>query len=189
MSKPVPTLLERLRAKRQHEMGVAPLVLERVPDVPRKERERRARVLPLGSEHAAPPRAQKLESGFPALLTEIRKRRGVSQAELARRTGFTPSYINRLESGSRSPSRRPLAVALADGLGLEPNSSIREAFLARAGYAPDQVDDERSPMVGALRQLEIAYREATTEGRLEMDRMIAEVIAYGSDHRFDPFAI
>ena len=51
MTEHVMGVRERLRAKRQQESGVVHLVLEGPPDVPRKERERRAR-----AERAPAPR-------------------------------------------------------------------------------------------------------------------------------------
>lgn len=37
------------------------------------------------------------------LITYLREKQGMSQAELARRSGITPAGIHRLETGKRSP--------------------------------------------------------------------------------------
>jgi transcriptional regulator with XRE-family HTH domain len=67
-----------------------------------------------------------------AAIRQVRERRGLSQAEVARRADIEPSWLSRLESGSANPSwgtvRRicdaldiPLSelVAIADSAGPE----------------------------------------------------------------------
>ena len=57
-------------------------------------------------------------------MAEFRKRRGFSQAELARRTGFDPSFISQLESGKRKGSSYATLQALADALDVEVNQLL-----------------------------------------------------------------
>lgn len=53
----------------------------------------------------------------PAALTAIRERSGLSQNELARRSGVDQSHISALERGEANPDVRPAtATALARGL-------------------------------------------------------------------------
>lgn len=70
---------------------------------------------------------------FPALLKTYRERAGLSQVRLAQRAGIDRSYLNRLESGHRLPSRRTV-LRLADALGLDPTE--RDQFLLAGGLAP-----------------------------------------------------
>lgn len=52
---------------------------------------------------------------FPSRLKAARESRGVSQTELSRRTGITPSSLSHFEGGTRKPSfdnLRRLATAL-----------------------------------------------------------------------------
>ena len=54
------------------------------------------------------------------LLIAIRERRGLSQAELARRAGMPRSVINAYEHGARDPGVQTLArIAVAAGMQLE----------------------------------------------------------------------
>jgi len=54
----------------------------------------------------------------PDILKALRKRYGLSQYEVARRSGLSRSFISDLEAGRRQP--RPLAArSLAETLGVE----------------------------------------------------------------------
>lgn len=57
-------------------------------------------------------------------MAELRKSRGFSQAELARRTGFDPSFISQLESGKRKGSSYATLQSLADALDVEVNQLL-----------------------------------------------------------------
>ncbi len=57
-------------------------------------------------------------------MAELRKSRGFSQAELARRTGFDPSFISQLESGKRKGSSYATLQALANALDVEVNQLL-----------------------------------------------------------------
>jgi uncharacterized protein len=68
------------------------------------------------------------------LLADIRLNSGVSQAELARRTGISQSVLSAYEHGRRQPSVSALArIARAAGLELEIGPPPDELNLARAG--------------------------------------------------------
>jgi transcriptional regulator with XRE-family HTH domain len=56
---------------------------------------------------------------FAARLRELRRSRGFSQAELARRAVVTPSYVARLEAGGAAPGI-DLVDRLAQALGVTP---------------------------------------------------------------------
>lgn len=56
---------------------------------------------------------------FAARLRELRRSRGLSQAELARQATVTPTYITKLESGSSAPNIDTVArLAAALGVGM-----------------------------------------------------------------------
>jgi len=75
--------------------------------------------------------------GFALLLRELRDRRKLSQSRLAGAAGFDHSYVSRLESGNRMPTRdavQKLAEAMALG------ESERDALLAAAGFMPGRIE-------------------------------------------------
>jgi transcriptional regulator with XRE-family HTH domain len=69
------------------------------------------------------------------LVREARKRRGLSQAELAARVGTTQSAVSRLERG-RSDPRFDRVVELVAACGLELRFSIREPSLPGPARSP-----------------------------------------------------
>lgn len=71
---------------------------------------------------------------FGQLLKQHRLQRGLTQTELSRAIGVTPSYITRLEYGERHPSRR-VVLALAKALALPP--AERDQLLASALHLPE----------------------------------------------------
>ena len=56
-------------------------------------------------------------SNFSERLRKIREEKGLSQADLAQKTGLQPSAVSHFETGRRSPSFENLR-ALADALGI-----------------------------------------------------------------------
>jgi transcriptional regulator with XRE-family HTH domain len=68
------------------------------------------------------------------LIAQIRETSGISQAELARRSGLTASVLSAYLHGRRQPSVSALArIARAAGLELEISPLADEAALERAG--------------------------------------------------------
>lgn len=53
---------------------------------------------------------------MPNHIREMRERKGISQAELARRLKVSRSYINTLENNKKTPNLR-MAVRIAEALG------------------------------------------------------------------------
>ncbi|HEU5422616.1 MAG TPA: helix-turn-helix transcriptional regulator [Nitrolancea sp.] len=75
--------------------------------------------------------------GFAELLKRYREQVRMSQSRLAECSGFDHSYVSRLESGHRTPTRDAV-VKFAQALGLpEPE---RDALLAAAGFMPQRVE-------------------------------------------------
>jgi transcriptional regulator with XRE-family HTH domain len=70
---------------------------------------------------------------FPALLRRYRERAGFSQARLAQLSGLDHSYLSRLESGRRMPTRE-VVLRLAEALAL--GSEETDRLLVAAGFAP-----------------------------------------------------
>ncbi|MEX1158881.1 MAG: helix-turn-helix transcriptional regulator [Thermomicrobiales bacterium] len=75
---------------------------------------------------------------FAPLLREYRDRRRLSQSRLAEAAGFDHSYVSRLESGTRMPTRDAVTkIAEAMGLG----EGERDALLASAGFMPGRIEN------------------------------------------------
>ncbi len=74
---------------------------------------------------------------FSQLLKQYRESAGVSQSRLAELAEFDHSYVSRLESGSRMPTREAVGK-LADALALK--NGERDMLLAAAGYMPQRVE-------------------------------------------------
>jgi transcriptional regulator with XRE-family HTH domain len=65
-----------------------------------------------------------IEKVLGAIITELRIGKGVSQAALADRLGYSSSYISKLERGQMNPTLRTL-FDLADSLGTEPDELVK----------------------------------------------------------------
>lgn len=76
-------------------------------------------------------------SAFARLLKQFREERGVSQSRLAEYSQFDHSYVSRLESGNRAPTREAVSK-LADALKLD--AGQRDSLLAAAGFMPQRVE-------------------------------------------------
>src|SRR5438067_990734 len=74
---------------------------------------------------------------FAPLLREFRDRRRLSQSRLAEAAGFDHSYVSRLESGTRMPTREAV-TKLAEAMGLDDGE--RDALLASAGFMPGRIE-------------------------------------------------
>lgn len=73
---------------------------------------------------------------FGVTLKRFREARRVSQSKLAERAGFDHSYVSRLESGARTPTRDAVQQ-LSDALELE--RIQQDELLASAGFLPQEV--------------------------------------------------
>jgi transcriptional regulator with XRE-family HTH domain len=89
---------------------------------------------------------------FGRLLKGLREGRRVSQSKLAERADFDHSYVSRLESGARMPTREAVE-RLARALGLAQTES--DALLAAAGFLPRDVASLLSdePVIGEVLDL------------------------------------
>lgn len=76
------------------------------------------------------------EMAFGGVLKGFREARRVSQSKLAKRAGFDHSYVSRLESGARTPTREAVEQ-LANALELE--GIQHDELLVSAGFLPREV--------------------------------------------------
>lgn len=75
-------------------------------------------------------------TAFGGVLKEFRESRRVSQSKLAQRAGFDHSYVSRLESGARTPTRDAVdQLAKA----LELTGVQHDELLVAAGFLPREV--------------------------------------------------
>jgi len=74
---------------------------------------------------------------FGQLLKRYREAARLSQSRLAQRAGFDHSYVSRLESGRRAPTREAI-LRLAEALELGP--AERDSLLAAAGFLPEHAE-------------------------------------------------
>jgi transcriptional regulator with XRE-family HTH domain len=75
---------------------------------------------------------------FATALREAREAAGLSQSRLAARAGYDHSYVSRLESDSRAPTRDAV-LSLGDAMGLA--EVERDYLLAAAGFLPLRVEN------------------------------------------------
>lgn len=89
---------------------------------------------------------------FGVLLKRFREARRVSQSKLAERADFDHSYVSRLESGARMPTRDAVE-RLGRALGLA--QSEQDPLLASAGFLPRDVASLLSdePVLGEVLDL------------------------------------
>ncbi len=115
----------------------------------------------------------------------------MSQSKLAERAGFDHSYVSRLESGARTPTREAV-IQLAEALGSD--ATGQDELLAAAGFMPREVsslltgEPEVTEVLGLLR--DDAVPEAFRANVRAVLRLLAEqgrmtvakdsVVSYGS---------
>ncbi|OKJ91351.1 ATP-binding protein [Amycolatopsis sp. CB00013] len=90
-----------------------------------------------------------MDRGPSSLLGEARRDAGLTQEELAERTGLTVRSISNIERGRVARPRRHSVEALALGLGLQGEQASR--FVRH--YCPDAVSPARTPVVAVPAQL------------------------------------
>lgn len=95
---------------------------------------------------------------FGEALRDLRRAVGMSQRELARRTGLDFSYISKLENGRMPPPAGDTVVSLATALDLPP-----EELLALTGKLPSAVHKAVSRSTAAQRFLIAAERMGLDE--------------------------
>ncbi len=91
-------------------------------------------------------------SDFGTLLKAYRERKGISQSKLAERADFDHSYVSRLESGARMPTREAVDRL---GIAIALERVDQDALLAAAGFLPKDVTSLLSsePAIGEVLDL------------------------------------
>ena len=114
-------------------------------------------------------------NGFGAALKGYREAGRISQSKLAERAGFDHSYVSRLESGARMPTREAV-LQIAAALNLEPVH--QDALLAAAGFLPREVSSllAEEPEITLVLDLlqDQAVPEAFRQNLRQQLRLLAE---------------
>lgn len=74
------------------------------------------------------------ELTFGSIIAETRKKKNVSQKELATKLGISPQYLNDIEHNKRNPSSQQLIDQIAETLDLE-----SEYLCYLAGRLPEEI--------------------------------------------------
>ncbi len=82
--------------------------------------------------------SRQTDVNFATALRQARESSGLSQSRLAARAGYDHSYVSRLESDSRAPTRDAV-LSLGDAMGLA--DIDRDYLLAAAGFLPLKVEN------------------------------------------------
>lgn len=111
---------------------------------------------------------------FGALLKNLREKRNVSQSKLAERADFDHSYVSRLESGARMPTREAVD-RLGQALNLE--EPQLDSLLAAAGFLPRDVSSLLSsePVIGEV--LDLLQDEAVPSEYRDNMRQVLSLLA------------
>jgi transcriptional regulator with XRE-family HTH domain len=111
---------------------------------------------------------------FGGLLKRCREMRHVSQSKLAERASFDHSYVSRLESGARTPTRDAVD-RLGEALNL--NQIERDSLLAAAGFLPRDVTSllASEPVIGEV--LDLLQDESLPMEARENFRQVLKLLA------------
>lgn len=117
-----------------------------------------------------------LQSGmsFGDLIKLYRLQAKTSQSKLARKAGVDPSYVSKLESGGRNPTRERV-IQIAEALELDDRKYDR--LLDAAGYKT--VESTMHFATKDLHLLDTLYRETTRKTQYDIDvalRLLIEVM-------------
>lgn len=111
---------------------------------------------------------------FGVLLKGLREARRVSQSKLAERADFDHSYVSRLESGARMPTRDAVE-RLAQAMAL--TQVEEDGLLAAAGFLPRDVASLLSdePVIGEV--LDLLQNDAVPVEYRENMRQVLRLLA------------
>jgi len=110
---------------------------------------------------------------FGQRLRELRKAKGMTQRELAQKTGISFAYVSKLEAGVMPPPRQKIILALAKVLGAN-NADTDELFGLAKKMPSDLLKHVDTQMIKMLRSLE--HGEETPAHELAtLRRRIAEL--------------
>ncbi len=117
--------------------------------------------------------------GFGVTLKKFREARRVSQSKLAGRAGFDHSYVSRLESGARTPTRDAVEQ-LAIALELEPLN--RDELLASAGFLPGELSSLLSGEPEITEVLNLLQNDHVPEAYRDSMRQVLRLLAEQARH-------
>ncbi len=112
-------------------------------------------------------------------LKRLREGRRVSQSKLAERAGFDHSYVSRLESGARMPTRDAVEQ-LAKALELEQVN--RDELLASAGFLPGEVASLLSGEPEITEVLALLQNTSVPEAYRDSMRQVLRLLAEQARH-------
>lgn len=114
------------------------------------------------------------DAQFGVTLKRYREARRVSQSKLAERAGFDHSYVSRLESGARTPTRDAVQQ-LADALDME--RMQQDELLASAGFLPKEVSSLLSSEPEITEVLALLQSTSMPDDYRQTMRQVLRVIA------------
>lgn len=117
--------------------------------------------------------------GFGPTLKRFREARRVSQSKLAERAGFDHSYVSRLESGARTPTRDAVEQ-LANALELEHVN--QDELLASAGFLPKEISSLLSGEPEITEVLGLLQNSSVPEAYRDSMRQVLRLLAQQARH-------
>ncbi len=122
---------------------------------------------------------ERADKGFGPALKRFREERRVSQSKLAERAGFDHSYVSRLESGARTPTRDAVEQ-LAIALGLE--RVQQDELLASAGFLPREISSLLSGEPEITEVLGLLQNDAVPGAYRDSMRQVLRLLAEQARH-------
>ena len=122
---------------------------------------------------------ERADKGFGLALKRFREERRVSQSKLAERAGFDHSYVSRLESGARTPTRDAVEQ-LAIALGLE--QVQQDELLASAGFLPREISSLLSGEPEITEVLGLLQNDAVPGAYRDSMRQVLRLLAEQARH-------
>lgn len=114
------------------------------------------------------------EGRFGVTLKQFREARRVSQSKLAERAGFDHSYVSRLESGARTPTRDAVQQLSA---ALELEQVQQDELLASAGFLPREVSSLLSGEPEITEVLSLLQNNQVPEAYRDSMRQVLRLLA------------
>lgn len=111
---------------------------------------------------------------FGSTLKKFRESRRVSQSKLAERAGFDHSYVSRLESGARTPTRdavQQLSIAM------ELEEIQQDELLASAGFLPREISSLLSGEPEITEVLSLLQNNHVPEAYRDSMRQVLRLLA------------
>lgn len=122
---------------------------------------------------------EQVSLGFGVTLKRFREARRVSQSKLAERAGFDHSYVSRLESGARTPTRDAVDQ-LASALELEQVN--QDELLASAGFLPREISSLLSGEPEITEVLGLLQNNSVPEAYRDSMRQVLRLLAQQARH-------